>query len=119
MFKIKIFVNNFTGDIMSEIIKFEDFKKKKTLSDEDIKSLFLGLVNLIKSSAIDDVSNKIKAEYKKNSIELNNTLLELKIKNEIIDSLKQENYNLKSKTNKLSAKIEELKRKLSNISKID
>lgn len=104
---------------MSEIIKFEDFKKKKTLSDEDIKSLFLGLVNLIKSSAIDDVSSKIKAEYKKNSIELNNTLLQLKVKNKIIQSLKQENESLKSKTEKLTAKVDELKKRLENTSKLD
>lgn len=96
---------------MSEIIKFEDFKKKKSLSDDDIKSLFLGLVNLIKSSAIDDVSSKIKEEYKKNSIALNNTLFELKVKSELIEELKKENQNLKSKTKKLISKLEELKKR--------
>jgi len=95
---------------MSEIIKFEDFKnKKKTLTDDDIKSLFLGLVNLIKSSAIDDVSTKIKAEYKKNSIMLNKAMLEIKVKNEIIEDLKHENEELKSKTENLINKIKELK----------
>lgn len=95
---------------MSEIIKFEDFKnKKKTLTDDDIKSLFLGLVNLIKSSAIDDVSTKIKAEYKKNSIMLNKAMLEIKVKNEIIEDLKHENEELKSKTENLINKINELK----------
>ena len=96
---------------MDNIIKFEDFSKKKTLTDDDIKSLFLGLVNLIKTNAVDDVSTKIKQEYKKNSIMLNNTLLELKIKNEIIEELKRENENLKSKTNSLIKKIEELKQR--------
>ena len=97
---------------MSEIIKFEDFKnKKKSLTDEDIKSLFLGLVNLIKSSAIDDVSTKIKAEYKKNSIMLNNAMLEIKVKNEIIEDLKRENKELKSKTANLINKFDELNRK--------
>ena len=99
---------------MGEIIHFEDFKKKKNLSDEDIKSLFLGLVNLIKANAIDDVSNKIKQEYKKNSITLNNTLLELKLKNEIIDELKIENKTLKSKNEKLINKIEVLKKGLNS-----
>jgi len=97
---------------MSEIIKFEDFKnKKKTLTDDDIKSLFLGLVNLIKSSAIDDVSTKIKAEYKKNSIMLNKAMLEIKVKNEIIEDLKHENEELKSKKENLINKINELKDK--------
>lgn len=103
---------------MDNIIRFEDIRKKKSLTDDEIKSLFLGLVNLIKTSAIDDVSEKIKSEYKQNSILLNNTLLELKIKNEIIEDLKKENEILKSKTNKLIDKIENLKKVNSNINKI-
>lgn len=102
---------------MDNIIKFEDIRKKKTLSDEEIKSLFLGLVNLIKSNAIDDVSQKIKADYKKNSILLNNTILELKVKDQLLIDLKKENEELKSKTSKLENKIEELKRLNSNINK--
>ena len=102
---------------MDNIIKFEDIRKKKPLSDEEIKSLFLGLVNLIKSSAIDDVSQKIKADYKKNSILLNNTILELKVKDQLLIDLKKENEELKSKTSKLENKLEELKRINSNINK--
>ncbi|MGN1222664.1 MAG: hypothetical protein ACI4T1_00845 [Christensenellales bacterium] len=96
---------------MSEIINFEDYRKKRNLSDEEIKSLFLGLVNLIKTSAIDDVSKKIKEDYKQTTIVLNKTLLELKLKNEIINELKQENENLKSKMENLVIKINTLKQK--------
>jgi len=102
---------------MGNIIKFEDIKKKKSLTDDEIKSLFFGLVKLIKTSAIDDVSQKIKEDYKKNSIILNNTILELKVKNEIIEDLKKENELLKSKTNKLEKKIENLKKNNYNIIK--
>jgi len=108
MFSFVKFVNNKS---MSEIIKFEDFKKRKTLTDDDIKSLFLGLVKLIKNSAIDDVSSKIKEEYKKNAIKLDNITLELKVKNELIADLKKENEILKSKTNRLINKIEILKKR--------
>lgn len=94
---------------MGNIINFEDYNKKRKLTDDDIKSLFLGLVNLIKNSAIDDVSGQIKREYKENSIRLNNALLELKLKNEIIESLQEENKNLKSKANELIKKINTLK----------
>lgn len=103
---------------MENIIKFEDIRKKKTLSDEEIKSLFLGLVNLIKSNAIEDVSEKIKSDFKKNSIMLNNTLLELKIKDKLLIDLKKENKELKSKADKLENKIKELKKANSNINKI-
>ena len=103
---------------MENIIKFEDIRKKKTLSDEEIKSLFLGLVNLIKSNAIEDVSEKIKSDFKKNSIMLNNTLLELKIKDKLLVDLKKENKELKSKADKLENKIKELKKANSNINKI-
>lgn len=93
---------------MENIINFSDFNKKKSLTDEEIKSLFLGLVNLIKSNAIDDFSNKLKNEYKQNSMKLNSTLLELKVKDEIILDLKKENKELKSKTNNLIEKINQL-----------
>ena len=93
---------------MQNIINFSDFNKKKSLSDDEIKSLFLGLVNLIKSNAIDDFSGKIKTEYEKKSLQLNSTLLELKVKDEIISDLKKENLVLKSKTNDLINKINQL-----------
>ncbi len=93
---------------MQNIINFSDFNKKKSLSDDEIKSLFLGLVNLIKSNAIDDFSGKIKIEYEKKSLQLNSTLLELKVKDEIISDLKKENLVLKSKTNDLINKINQL-----------
>ena len=93
---------------MQNIINFSDFNKKKCLSDDEIKSLFLGLVNLIKSNAIDDFSGKIKTEYEKKSLQLNSTLLELKVKDEIISDLKKENLVLKSKTNDLINKINQL-----------
>lgn len=95
-------------ECMNNVINFSDFNKKKTLSDEEIKSLFLGLVNLIKSNAIDDFSMKIKEEFKQNSQKLNTTMLELKVKDEIIYDLKRENKELKSKTNLLIEKINQL-----------
>ena len=93
---------------MENIINFNDYNKKKSLTDEEIKSLFLGLVNLIKSSAIENVSSKLKQDYKDNAIKLNNTIMELKLKNEIIEDLKKENEILKSKQLKLITKIENL-----------
>ncbi|MGN1208515.1 MAG: hypothetical protein ACI4TI_03505 [Christensenellales bacterium] len=93
---------------MENIINFSDFAKKKSLTDDEIKSLFLGLVNLIKSNAIDDFSAKIKDEFKQSSMKLNSTLLELKVKDEIILDLKKENQTLKSKTNDLINKINQL-----------
>ena len=93
---------------MDNIINFSDFSKKKSLTDEEIKSLFLGLVNLIRSNAIDDFSEKVKKEFKQNSLKLNSTLLELKVKDEIIIDLKNENKVLKSKTSSLIEKINQL-----------
>lgn len=106
MYRLILFVHN---EIMENIINFEDFNRKRKLTDEEIKSLFLGLVGLIKNNAIDDVSVQIKREYKESSIKLNNALLELKLKNEIIENLREENKNLKSKTTELIKKINTLK----------
>lgn len=93
---------------MENIIKFNDYKSKKPLSDDDIKSLFLGLVNLIKTNAIEDVNNKLKSEFQEKSIKLNNAKIELKLKDEIILDLKKENEKLNSKMNMLLKKIEVL-----------
>ena len=93
---------------MENIINFSDFNKKKSLTDDEIKSLFLGLVNLIKSNAIEENNTKIKNEFRQNTQKLNSTLLELKVKDEIIIDLKRENKELKSKTNNLIEKINQL-----------
>ena len=105
MYKLFFIGKNFC---MENIINFSDFNKKKSLSDDEIKSLFLGLVNLIKSNAIEDYNIKIKNEFRQNSQKLNSTLLELKVKDEIIIDLKRENKELKSKTNNLIEKINQL-----------
>lgn len=93
---------------MENIINFNDYNKKKPLSDDDIKSLFLGLVNLIKTNAVETINYKLKEEFKENSIQLNNAKIELKIKDEIIYDLKKENEALCSKMNALSQKLKSL-----------
>ena len=95
---------------MENIINFGDFNKKKSLTDDEIKSLFLGLVNLIKSNAVDDFSVKMKEEIYNNNKKLNSTILELKVKDEIIIDLKNENKMLKSKAENLENKIKQLTR---------
>ena len=99
---------------MENIINFNDYNKKKPLSDDDIKSLFLGLVNLIKTNAIENVNYKLKEEFKENSIKLNNAKLEIKLKDEIITDLKKENENLTSKMNFLIEKLNNLTNNSSN-----
>ncbi len=93
---------------MKNIINFNDYTQKKSLSDEDIKGLFLGLVNLIKNNAIENVNSRLKEEFKENSIKLNNAKLEIKLKDEIINDLKKENENLTSKMNLLINKLNNL-----------
>ena len=90
---------------MENVINFSDFNKKRVLSDEDIKSLFLGLVGLIKTSAQEDLKTKFMIDAEEKGKKLQTTLLELKIKNEIICELKSENEKLKSKTKILEEKI--------------
>ena len=93
---------------MKNIINFNDYTQKKSLSDEDIKGLLLGLVNLIKNNAIENVNSRLKEEFKENSIKLNNAKLEIKLKDEIINDLKKENENLTSKMNLLINKLNNL-----------
>lgn len=108
MYKKNYNVYNFYEENMDNIINFNDYKTKRPLSDDDIKNLFLGLVNLIKNNAVESVNYKLKEEYKQNSIKLNNIKMELKLKDEIILDLKTENEKLSSKMKSLIKKIDEL-----------
>jgi len=105
MYKQFFFVHNFYEEYMDNIINFNDYNKKKNLTDDDIKSLFLGLINLIKTNAQDEANFLYKQKFKENNILLNNAKLELKIKDEIIVELKKENEQLVSKMNLLNEKI--------------
>ena len=99
------------NDMQGEIIQFKDYKKNKKLNDDDIKSLFLGLVKLIKNSALDSASEKYEEESFKNRERLTNALIELNKKEVIISELKKQNQILKDTTSKLNEKFFELRKK--------
>ena len=50
--------NNLDGE---KIIKFT--KKRTTLTDNEIQSLFMGLVRLVKRNAIEEISDKVKVDF--------------------------------------------------------
>ena len=86
-------------------------KQKNKLSDEDVNSLFLGLIKLVKKTAIEDVSNQLstEAEFANTSlrkslsklaqaeIEIKNYKSQLENKNREINLIKEENCFLKTK----------------------
>jgi len=83
----------------SNIIKFQNVKRE--LSEKDINSLFMGLVQLIKKTAEEDVENKLLGEKRSSENLLKKAFCDLRKKDEQIfelqnklEILKNENKNL-------------------------
>lgn len=103
----------------NNIIKFTQ-KKKEGLSESDLNSLFLGLVRLVKKSALEEVNEKFREEKENANSLLRQALIDLGKKEREILSLKESFLKLKKenetliksmmvksndKTNKLSEKL--------------
>lgn len=86
----------------NNIITFR--KKQKLLTDNDINSLFLGLVKLIKKTTTEEVTEKFKDEKETKEYLLKKAYLELNKKEKELSKLKDEFELLKSENLKLSAK---------------
>ena len=105
---------------VDNIIKFQ--KKQKNLTDNDINSLFFGLVKLIKKNAQEECSLRFKEEKENSAFllkeaynELNMKTKELKTLKENYEILKKENLSLLEKMSKtLDAKNQKLKEKFKN-----
>lgn len=94
-----------------KIIKINEYKRNKKLSDDDIKSLFLGLVRLIKTNALDSVSETLKQENAENKAKLIKALNEISVKQNRIDELIKVNNELFARVKELDDKMNELKNK--------
>ena len=83
-----------------KIIKFTA-KKKETLTDGDINSLFAGLVRLVKRSAMEEVNDKFKEERANANSMLRKVLVDLNRKEREINSLKEDLLRLKAENARL------------------
>ena len=82
-------------------------KQKKSLSEEEVNSLFLGLIRLVKKSAIEEASNegeiankelrKALSKLSETETKLKNCQIQINDKNKEIEGVKDENHFLKAK----------------------
>lgn len=79
------------------------------LTDAEIQSLFLGLVNLIKKSTLASVEEKTMSEREKLSLAIRTTTVELEQKNDKIEKLLEENQKLSKQVLSLKDKLKELR----------
>ena len=89
------------------IIKFT--KKKSSLSDNELQALFMGLVRLVKRSAIEEINNKVQIDIDKANIELRKTITELHNKEREVKELKSEFLKIKEENIKLVDNMMKLK----------
>ena len=97
--------------------QFSKKEIKNKLSDEDIKSLFMGLVNLVKENAKSDNQQKYEAYLEKTQEDKRKHVLELEEKQNEIEKLNQSINELKAKNLALNKTLENYR--IDFVSKID
>ena len=83
--------------------------KKEGLSDSDINSLFMGLVRLVKRTAVEEYSQKVRQERTNQNYLLQKTLVDLNKKEKEISQLKKQFLALKLENSKLIQGMQELR----------
>lgn len=104
----------------NKILNFPKAKFNKVngrISDEEIKSLFMGLVKLVKKSATVEVSTNLKNECNTVNESLRRTMVSISKKQKEIVKLTESNKLLVSKVSMLEEKIKELR--IDNINKLE
>lgn len=92
----------------SNVIKFTK-RKNEILTESDINSLFLGLVRLVKRTAVEELSSKMKEERESQNYLLRKALVDLNRKEKQIQELKNEFMQLKAENARLVQNITKLK----------
>lgn len=87
-------------ELPNNIITFTK-KKKEFLSESDINSLFLGLVRLVKRSAMEEISFKSKQEKENTNNALRQALVDLNKKDKELEKLKDDFLKLKLENSRL------------------
>ena len=102
----KIEIINFPKNISNQNSKPNNLQKNK-LSDNDIKSLFMGLVNLVKESVQNDSQQKAQKFLEQTEAQNRKNVVELEQKQFEIDKLKQTILVLQNKNKTLNKQLEE------------
>ncbi len=89
-----------------KIIVFK--QRQKLLTESDINSLFMGLVKLIKKTAVDEFMEKTKLEKESSAFLLKKAFVDLNKKDRQISELRQEFDNLKKENSQLLERLENL-----------
>lgn len=84
-------------------------KKKASLTDGDINSLFLGLVRLVKRSAIEEYTQNMKDTQNSANEMLRKTIIDLNKKNKELSDLKESLVKLKLENSRLVQDMMKLK----------
>lgn len=102
------------SSIPNNVIPFR--KKETSLSESELQSLFMGLVRIVRSSAVADVNNALKDQYNRQAIEIRNLLKNLsRLKDELMES-QRENARIKKELQLLKTdKVEKYANFMTNL----
>mgnify|MGYP006934498708 CR=1 FL=1 len=85
---------NKMSSIPDNVIPFRR-KRETSLTDGELQSLFMGLVRIVRNSAVVDVDNALKEQCNKQAIEVRNLLKNLNVLKEELNESLRENSKLK------------------------
>lgn len=91
--------------------------QRNKLNDSDIQSLFLGLINLVKKSALENVDFEIQQKLQNANISLRKMLVELAQKESEINRLRKEFKIIACKNEELTSKLDLLKIQTAQLTK--
>ena len=101
-------LNKEQNDKKTKVIQFptNKYSQKNKLTDDDIKSLFMGLVKLVKENANADEKEKAQKFLEQTEEEKRKRIVQLEQKQTEIEVLKQQLNELKIKNNNLNKQLE-------------
>ena len=80
--------------------------REKEVSNKDIEALFWGLVRLVKKSAEEDIDATLRREAEFANTALQNSLIDLRRKEVLINELREQNVELKNKLKRIESALE-------------
>ena len=95
-------------------IDFAKQKLNKKISDSDINALFMGLVKIVKKSALDSANQELKVECNEANENFRQTLIDLNKKEEELKIMQEVNRELNLKVEAQKEQICSLLQKLSS-----
>ena len=113
--KIKI-TGDTVCDLSTDLLKLNNISimpiKEEKITEKEIQSLFWGLVRLVKRNAEEEIESTLKREAEFANTALQNSLIDLRRKEVLINELREQNKSLKMKLENMTQNLQQSQQNL-------